>query len=134
VAIERTIVERKLDSLKRCISRLESGQTSPERRTDDVVALELGQSLQLCIELASHIISASLPDQRATGLAGKFETLADMGVLPHGLATAMKGSIELRNIFLNNCRSVDSEQISPLISTHIRNVHRFAQAISSLQD
>ncbi|HPD97424.1 MAG TPA: hypothetical protein PLP89_03775 [Synergistales bacterium] len=134
MSTERICIERKLGSLERCISRLESGQKSSEGKPDEVVALEIGQSLQLCIELASHVISSKLHDQRSGGPAGKFETLAVMGILPHGLATGMKESIELRNIYLNNCRSVGRGQIEPMIATHIRNVRKFAQALSSFQD
>ncbi|HDQ92595.1 MAG TPA: hypothetical protein ENN89_00565 [Synergistetes bacterium] len=130
----KTFIENKIGSLARCISRLESGRASLEGRPDDVVALELGQSVQLCVELASHIISSAGPTRRPEGMAGKFDTLADMGLLPHGLAEGMKESIQLRNIFLDNCRSVNSEQLSGMILAHIGNARRFAEEISSLPD
>jgi uncharacterized protein YutE (UPF0331/DUF86 family) len=130
----KALVENKLGSLARCISRLESGRASLEDRPDDVLALDLGQSVQLCVELATHIISSTGPTRRPEGMAGKFEALADMGLLPRGLAEGMKESIQLRNIFLDNCRSVDREQLSGMILTHIRNIRRFAEEISSLPD
>jgi hypothetical protein len=61
--MDKVIVERKLDSLRRCLARLHAKAPSDvtQLRTDidlqDVLVLNLSRAVQLCVDMAAHVIA-----------------------------------------------------------------------------
>lgn len=82
--MDRLIVERKLDSLQRCLARIVSKRpdTAEALKADmdlqDVLVLNLSRAVQICVDLAAHLISdLSLPPPDTMGEA--FDRLAEGG-------------------------------------------------------
>ena len=71
--MDRLIVERKLDSLQRCLARIAS-RRPPDVETleadidlQDVLVLNLSRAVQVCVDLAAHLLSdLSLPPPETT--------------------------------------------------------------------
>lgn len=61
--MDRTIVDRKLETLRRCLMRIESWtpktQEDLEMSVDaqDIVSVNLERAVQACVDIASHILS-----------------------------------------------------------------------------
>ncbi len=50
------LIGKKLETLGRCISRLEQRKGAMDPELQDVIALDLEQGLQICLDMASTII------------------------------------------------------------------------------
>jgi uncharacterized protein YutE (UPF0331/DUF86 family) len=76
------VIKTKLESLRKCLDRIETKK--PETLDDlhqdidvqDIIALNLERSVQLCVDIANHILS-SLDDAPAMSMAESFERLSE---------------------------------------------------------
>jgi uncharacterized protein YutE (UPF0331/DUF86 family) len=125
--MKRELVARKLESLGRCAFRLDAENRSPGAESQDIIALEVEQGVQICLDVASHIIS---PEGPASGsMSGKFDELGRLKIITPELALGMKQSLELRNIFLDNCRSINRDSLSAMVQACARDFSRFAESV-----
>lgn len=59
----REVVEQKLESLRRCLSRIETkcptdpGQLESDFDLQDIVSLNLSRAVQLCVDMGAHLIA-----------------------------------------------------------------------------
>lgn len=90
--MDREVIEQKLESLRRCVQRIESKSPSSaaELRADldlqDIIALNLSRAVQLCVDIGAHLI-AGLEDVPPPGTMGEtFDLLAQKAVLNNELA------------------------------------------------
>lgn len=120
----------KMRSLDRCVSRLEQRGRSSDPEAQDIIALDLEECVQICLDVASAIISLDSSVPAASSMKGKFEALESMAVLTPEAAEGMRNSIELRNIFLNNCRSADRGTVLSLLESSIGSFKEFAESVS----
>ena len=130
--MKRELIARKLESLGRCALRLEAETRSPGAETQDTMALEVEQGVQICLDVAAQIISPEGPASGPRSMSGKFEELGRLKIISPQLAEGMKRSLELRNIFLDNCRSVSRDALSSLAHACARDFSRFAESVRPL--
>lgn len=123
-------LEKKMKSLDRCVYRLEQKARSADPEAQDIIALDLEQSVQICLDVASAIISSDGSLSAAPSMQGKFETLENIRVLTPEVAKGMKKSLELRSIFLNDCRSADRGTVLSLLASSILSFKAFAESVS----
>lgn len=78
--MDQAIVDQKLESLRRCVSRLEmrcpdsAEKLGADLDAQDIVALNLTRAVQLCVDIASHWL-AEQPEQNAPQTMGQTFTL-----------------------------------------------------------
>lgn len=84
--MDRDIVEAKLESLRRCIERITT-KTPPSAESlardpdlQDIIALNLQRAVQLCVDLAAHVIADTQARVPST-MAENFDILKDFN--PH---------------------------------------------------
>lgn len=82
--MDRLIVDRKLDSLRRCVERIRGKRVESvaalqaDLDLQDVLVLNLTRAVQICADLAAHlIVDSNLPPPETMGQA--FERLAQGG-------------------------------------------------------
>jgi uncharacterized protein YutE (UPF0331/DUF86 family) len=84
------VIKTKLESLRKCLDRIESKKPKTledlfkDIDTQDIIALNLERSVQLCVDIANHILS-SLDDAPAMSMAESFERLSQKKIIPHEL-------------------------------------------------
>lgn len=93
--MDRTLIEKKLESLRRCLLRIrEKCPATPERLSQDadaqdIVALNLTRAVQLSVDIGAHLIADT--DGLAPETMGQtFDSLASQGLITQALATRMK--------------------------------------------
>lgn len=93
--MDRLIVERKLDSLQRCIRRIRDKRPdsvealAADVDLQDVLVLNLSRAVQVCVDLAAHLIAGlSLAPPNTMGEA--FDRLVQGELLDAALAVRMK--------------------------------------------
>ena len=134
--MDRVIVARKLDSLQRCLQRLEFKRpTSVEQLRDDidlqdVLVLNLSRAVQLCVDLSAHLIAGlALPPPNTMGEA--FDRLAEHGLLDPALALRMKQAVGFRNIAVHAYDALDWQIVFAIATSHLHDFHSFGRLIAN---
>lgn len=132
--MDRLIIERKLDSLWRCLERVRS--RTPANVSDllndldlqDVLVLNLSRAVQICVDLAVHILSErKQPPPETMGKA--FELLAQEGLLETELAQRLKKSVGFRNLAVHNYEAIDWAIVHAIATRHLVDFEAFAKAV-----
>jgi len=128
------IIERKLDSLWRCLERVRS--RTPANASDllndldlqDVLVLNLSRAVQICVDVAVHILSErKQPPPETMGKA--FELLAQEGLLDTELAQRLKKSVGFRNLAVHNYEAIDWAIVHAIATRHLVDFEAFAKAV-----
>lgn len=132
--MDRLIIERKLDSLWRCLERVRS--RTPASASDllndldlqDVLVLNLSRAVQICVDLAVHILSnRKQPPPETMGKA--FDLLAQEGLLETELAQRLKKSVGFRNLAVHNYEAIDWAIVHAIATRHLVDFEAFAKAV-----
>ena len=133
--MDRPLIEAKLESLRRCVERL-SGKTpsSPEeliRNPDlqDIIALNLQRAVQLCVDLAAHLIIDTTSAPPST-MAEHFEVLERSQIIPSPLAERMKKAVGFRNIAVHSYHAIDWTIVYQICTRHLDDFRKFAKAVT----
>jgi uncharacterized protein YutE (UPF0331/DUF86 family) len=132
--VDRQVVEQKLESLRRCLARVaEKCPADPDtlaRDTDvqDIVTLNLSRGVQLCVDIAAHVIaSRELPAPDTMGQA--FDALGSANVITPELAKRMKKAVGFRNIAVHNYEAIDWRIVHSICRHHLDDFRDFAAHI-----
>jgi uncharacterized protein YutE (UPF0331/DUF86 family) len=101
-----------------------------DRDALDIVAFNLMLSVQLCADIASHII-ADEGWGTARSLAEGFEHLASHGALEIETAEALKRAVGLRNVVAHGYSSVDPTLCFVAATAGLSDLSAFAKQVSS---
>ncbi|WP_312452693.1 type VII toxin-antitoxin system HepT family RNase toxin [Stutzerimonas nitrititolerans] len=132
--MDRLIIERKLDSLWRCLERVRS--RTPANASDllndldlqDVLVLNLSRAVQICVDVAVHILSErKQPPPETMGKA--FDLLAQEGLLETELAQRLKKSVGFRNLAVHNYQAIDWAIVHAIATRHLVDFEAFAKAV-----
>ena len=132
--MDRLIIERKLDSLWRCLERVRN--RTPANAKDllndldlqDVLVLNLSRAVQICVDLAVHILSnRKQPPPETMGKA--FDLLAQEGLLETELAQRLKKSVGFRNLAVHNYEAIDWAIVHAIATRHLVDFEAFAKAV-----
>ena len=132
--MDREIVEQKLESLRRCLKRIET-KCPPDPETlladydlQDIVSLNLSRAVQIAVDIGAHLISGM--DVPPPGTMGQtFELLEQQGVLSPELASSLKKSVGFRNIAAHNYENINWLVVHSIVKTHLVEFSDFAKAI-----
>lgn len=133
--MDRDIVEAKLESLRRCVERI-AGKTpsSPDRLAhdpdlQDIIALNLQRAVQLCVDLAAHVIADTDAKAPAT-MADNFTSLKETNVITPALADRMMKAVGFRNIAVHSYQTIDWNIVYQICTRHLDDFRQFAKAIA----
>jgi uncharacterized protein YutE (UPF0331/DUF86 family) len=136
--MDRSVVEEKLESLRRCLARIEArcppSLEALEQDIDaqDIVSINLTRAVQLAVDLAAHILSESPMPPPAT-MAESFIQLAESGVIPTDLALRLKSAVGFRNIAVHSYRKIDWAVVFAICTGHLGDFQNFARKLLELQ-
>ncbi len=105
--MDQVIFAQKLESLRRCIQRVEEktpsnvDQLIHDPDVQDILVLNLTRSVQLCVDIGSHVISES--DELAPTTMGEvFLTLKTLGAITPATCDSMQKAVGFRNVAVHN--------------------------------
>jgi len=132
--MDRAVIEQKLESLRRCLTRVkEKCPDSPQELdrdidAQDIVTLNLTRAVQLCVDIAVNLISASdLPPPDTMGRA--FDVVADLGYIDGDLAARLKKAVGFRNLAIHRYDTVDWCIVHEIANRHLDDFSKFAKSI-----
>ena len=137
--MDELIVERKLDSLYRCINRISekcpanAEALSADIDLQDVIVLNLSRAVQLCVDLASHLLSDT--DSPPPNTMGEtFELLSTQKIIDNELALRLKKSVGFRNLAVHNYDALNWDIVYAVATKHLDDFRKFAEALTLLLD
>lgn len=133
--MDRVVVERKLDSLRRCLQRVtERCPASAEALAEDldaqdIVSLNLTRAVQLCVDLAAHLLT-DLGGPPPESMGATFSNLARAGVLKEDVAMRLRRAVGFRNLAVHNYDEIDWRIVHTIATTHLNDFRVFARQIA----
>lgn len=134
--VNRNVIAAKLADLElRCRRvRLHSRSSAAVFAADsdalDLVAFNLMLAVQICADIASHIIAdAGWPGART--LAEAFERLHEHGLLSSGTKTALARAAGLRNVIAHGYANVDVNLVHAAATQGIVDLDAFAREVAT---
>jgi len=129
-----SIVSEKLESLRRCLSRVEKKRPKTQHALEqdldvqDILVLNLSRAVQLCVDIGAHLISRS--DIATPQTMGEtFSALAEMGLLSDSVANAMKKAVGFRNIAVHGYENLSMAIVFSIATEHLEDFRQFAREI-----
>jgi uncharacterized protein YutE (UPF0331/DUF86 family) len=137
--MDKDVINRKLESLRRCIARITSKMpmTRDELRSNydlqDIVALNLERAVQTCVDIAAHVMSETEMPPPST-MAEGFARLAELQILPLQLAESLQKAVAFRNILVHNYTDINWDIVTDIVTYRLTDFIQFAQAIDRLNN
>ena len=135
--MDRDVVTAKLESLRRCVERVRTrtppsaAELSIDHDAQDIVCLNLERAVQMCVDIAAHIVSdteCAVPDT----MAGTFEALERQGVLSRDLAERMRRAVGFRNISVHAYRMLDWAIVYSLATERLDDFVEYGRAVEAV--
>jgi uncharacterized protein YutE (UPF0331/DUF86 family) len=100
-----------------------------DRNALDLVSFNLMLSVQVCADLASHLI-ADEGWPAACSLAEGFHRLEQFGVIDRGTALALQRAVGLRNVVAHGYAGIDVERCFDAAQNGLADLESFARQVS----
>jgi uncharacterized protein YutE (UPF0331/DUF86 family) len=132
--MDRDVVLNKLESLRRCIKRIEDKTPSSvdllvkDYDLQDIITVNLERAIQTCVDIGLHIISdleVTIPET----MSQTFEALNRVGYLDDAIADRLSKSVGFRNIAVHAYQEIDWDIVYCIITEHLDEFRAFAQQI-----
>jgi uncharacterized protein YutE (UPF0331/DUF86 family) len=95
----------------------------------DILCVNLERAIQICVDLAAHIISES--DMPAPASMGEsFDRLRSRGLLSDDLAARMKKAVGFRNIAVHAYQEINWQVVYSIITTRLSDFVEYAAVVS----
>ena len=133
--MDQTIIESKLDSLYRCINRIE--EKTPKEKSallndidrQDIITVNLVRAVQITVDIGAHI-NATTNEPAPTTMGQTFDLLEKQNIISPTIAKSMRAAVGFRNISVHNYDVIDWEIVWAIINNNLNDFKAFAAAIS----
>ncbi len=134
--IDRDLILAKIDSIQRCLTRIESktkGQPKSLKDLDvqDIFVLNLQRGIQTAIDLANHILAAKNLGIPKT-LKESFELLRTHGIISDTLEKRLGKMVGFRNIAIHEYQVIKEEILESILKDHLQDLRDFARDVSKI--
>jgi uncharacterized protein YutE (UPF0331/DUF86 family) len=132
--VDKTLILRKLAELEeylgqiREFSSVSTEDYSGDWKTRRIVERTLQLMIELCIDIAGHIIS----DRRLrvpVSYADTFKSLAEAGLITPQRSDVMEKMAKFRNIVMHQYENVDTEIVIMILREHLNDFLVFRDAV-----
>jgi len=133
------VIASKLESLRRCLDRIRSkkpdtlNQLLEDIDMQDILALNLERSIQLCVDIANHILS-SLDDAPAMSMAESFERLSENEIISVELAGNLRRAVGFRNLSVHAYDKIDWSLVWKILEGDLKDLVRFLECVESFDE
>lgn len=133
--MDREVVEQKLESLRRCLRRMETkcpanaATLAADIDLQDIISLNLSRAVQISVDIGAHLI-AGMEVAPPDTMGQTFDLLAQEGVLNNELAGSLKKAVGFRNIAVHNYESIDWDIVHSIVKYHLADFSEFAKVVA----
>lgn len=129
-------MQRKLEALRHCLGRVRERRPASasllaiDEDLQDVLVLNLSRAVQLCVDIAAHLVAASRQPVPAT-MGETFTSLAASGAIDADLANRLRRAVGFRNIAVHNYEAIDWGIVFVLTNDSLADFEQFAAQVSA---
>jgi uncharacterized protein YutE (UPF0331/DUF86 family) len=128
------VVLKKMDSLNRCLSRLE--EKTPESLAllkdnydlQDIVSINLERAVQLSVDIGLQLIT-HLNKKPPDSMAEVFDELAAEGIIESSLADHMKSAVGFRNIAVHEYEEIDWNIVHSILTQYLGDFYSYIKRV-----
>ena len=128
------LIQRKLESLHRCVMRIEArcpdtvAELEGNLDLQDILVLNITRAVQLCVDLAMHRLS-QLNEPVPETMGSAFEALARRKLLDTELAERLRKAVGFRNIAVHNYEVINWAIVHAIATRYLDDFAQFARAM-----
>jgi uncharacterized protein YutE (UPF0331/DUF86 family) len=132
--MDADVVLAKLDSLQRCVGRVEEKTPSnvevlkSDYDMQDIISLNLERAVQISVDIAAHILSAKDTSTPAT-IGETFTALSEVGVISTELAERLRKAVGFRKISVHEYEKIDWEIVYSICTKHMKDFREYAAGV-----
>lgn len=133
--MDREVIEQKLESLRRCLRRIETkcpmdaSMLAADIDLQDIISLNLSRAVQISVDIGAHLI-ASMEVPPPDTMGQTFDLLAQEGVLNNELASNLKKAVGFRNIAVHNYEIINWDIVHSIVKYHLADFSGFAKVVA----
>lgn len=132
--MDKDVIYSKVESLRVCVARIR--QKTPatfdlfaeDNDLQDIVCLNLERAVQVCVDIAAHII-AELDVAAPATMGESFGRLREAGFIDEEICLRMQKSVGFRNIAVHTYQEIDWQVVYKIITEHLEDFSAFARQI-----
>ena len=134
--MDRSVALAKLDSLRRCLRRIESRRPATvsalldDVDAQDVLCLNLERAVQLCVDLAAMRL-ADTDEPPPASMREAFLGLARQQLLPRDLAWRLSAAVTMRNILVHEYVRIDWGIVFSAVYQGLADFEDFARYLAA---
>ena len=137
--MDSDVVAAKLESLHRCVARIRArtpesvAALASDHDAQDILCLNLERAVQVCVDIAAHIVSDSesaVPGSMGAG----FDALRDQGAISAALAARMRRAVGFRNVSVHAYETLDWAIVYAIATERLEDFLEFGRAAEGLLD
>ena len=135
--MEPEILLAKMESLSRCIHRVESRRPDTLEElidnldTQDIIVINLERAVQLCVDSGLHILSSESMSS-VESMADVFLQLSRKKIIAEKLALNLISAVGFRNIAVHEYRAIDWGIVWTIINHNLQDFREFQKAVLDL--
>jgi uncharacterized protein YutE (UPF0331/DUF86 family) len=133
--LDRAVTHRKLEALRHSLRRVRERRPADatllatDEDAQDVLVLNLSRAVQLCVDIAAHLLAESKQPVPST-MGETFTRLAASGAIPADLAAKLRRAVGFRNIAVHNYEAIDWDIVFALTGEPLGDFEQFAAAVA----
>ena len=137
--MDRDIISRKLDSLARCIRRIETKRPASVEELvadidlQDILSVNLERAVQICVDIGAHVL-ADLDAPPPETMGEVFTSLAAQSLIPENVGIALRKAVGFRNLSVHSYDQVDWQRVFEIVHHRLDDFRKFSQSISDRVD
>jgi uncharacterized protein YutE (UPF0331/DUF86 family) len=133
--MESELIISKLENLARCVERIRT--KTPETYeilvhdvdAQDIVAVNLERSVQICVDIALHLISVQTSQLVPETMADAFRVLEKQKIITPPTAKALISAVGFRNISVHAYDKINWEIVWKIVTEHLQYFSKFTKEI-----
>jgi uncharacterized protein YutE (UPF0331/DUF86 family) len=128
------LIHRKLDSLGRCIHRIELKRPATldslidDVDLQDILSINLERAVQLCVDIGAHLL-AELETPPPETMGEVFSSLAANSVIHSDLGETLRKAVGFRNLSVHAYDRVDWQRVFEIAHHRIDDFRQFAKCV-----
>ncbi|MBN2246950.1 MAG: DUF86 domain-containing protein [Candidatus Aminicenantes bacterium] len=132
--VDKTLILRKIAELSEYLDQTQEFQDisiqayTSDWKTQRIVERTLQMMIEVCADMASHIISDAAYRVPKT-YADAFRVLHENAILNEGLSAKMERMAKFRNIVVHQYDDIDAEIVVGILKKHLADFSDFKEAI-----
>ena len=132
--MDRDIIMRKLDSLARCVKRIEEKRPATldelvaDIDTQDILSINLERAVQVSVDIGAHLLAdLSVPPPKTMG--DVFAILVSEKLISPETGLALRRAVGFRNLSVHAYDQVDWERVFDIVHNRLDDFRKFADAV-----